>query len=179
MFQTMTIGGARSARLAVALVAALGMAACSRTVKDAGAGGGLNGGLNGGINNSGLAAPGSTRDFVANVGDRVFFDTDSTQFTPADINTLNKQAAWLGRYSQYRFTIEGHADERGTREYNFQLGASRAQNVKNYMVSRGISASRMNTISYGKERPVATCNNISCWSQNRRAVIVLHTGGRS
>ncbi|MBV1707369.1 MAG: peptidoglycan-associated lipoprotein Pal [Hyphomicrobiales bacterium] len=171
----MTINGARSARLAVALTAALAMAACSRTVKDAGD----NGGLNGGINNSGLAAPGSTKDFVANVGDRVFFDTDSVQFTPADINTLNKQAAWLSRYSQYHFTIEGHADERGTREYNFQLGASRAQNVKTYLISRGISASRMNTISYGKERPVATCNNISCWSQNRRAVIVLHTGGRS
>jgi peptidoglycan-associated lipoprotein len=111
---------------------------------------------------------------VVNVGDRVFFETDSTELTPQSRATLDKQAQWLTNYSQYsQFTIEGHADERGTREYNIALGARRAQAVRDYLVSRGIQAQRMRTISYGKERPVAVCNDISCWSQNRRAVTVL------
>ena len=85
---------------------------------------------------------------------------------------------WLQQYSRYNLTVEGHADERGTREYNFALGARRAETAKDYLMARGISAARIRTISYGKERPVATCNDISCWSQNRRAVTVL-TGGLS
>jgi len=87
--------------------------------------------------------------------------------------TLNKQASWLTQYGQYSFTIEGHADERGTREYNFALGARRAETVRDYLIAKGIAAGRMKTISYGKERPVAVCDDISCWSQNRRAVTVL------
>jgi peptidoglycan-associated lipoprotein len=88
--------------------------------------------------------------------------------------TLDKQAQWLNTYSQYsQFTVEGHADERGTREYNIALGARRAQAVRNYLISRGIAVNRIRTISYGKERPVAVCDDISCWSQNRRAVTVL------
>ena len=122
------------------------------------------------------ATPGSQQDFVVNVGDRVFFDTDQTDLSPTARETLDKQAQWLSRYAQYSFTIEGHADERGTREYNIALGARRAQNVRDYLVSRGIAAQRMRTISYGKERPVAVCNDISCWSQNRRAVTVLNAG---
>jgi peptidoglycan-associated lipoprotein len=111
---------------------------------------------------------------VVNVGDRVFFETDSSELTTQSRATLDKQAQWLTNYSQYsQFTIEGHADERGTREYNIALGARRAQAVRDYLVSRGIQAQRMRTISYGKERPVAVCNDISCWSQNRRAVTVL------
>jgi peptidoglycan-associated lipoprotein len=90
------------------------------------------------------------------------------------IATLEKQAQWLQSYNRYSFTIEGHADERGTREYNIALGARRAQSVRSYLASRGIDPSRMRTISYGKERPVAVCNDISCWSQNRRAVTVLN-----
>jgi peptidoglycan-associated lipoprotein len=117
--------------------------------------------------------PGSFQDFAVNVGDRVFFDTDSTELTPTSQATLDKQAAWLQQYAQYNFTVEGHADERGTREYNFALGARRAETVKDYLAARGINAARMRTISYGKERPVATCNDISCWSQNRRVVTVL------
>ena len=118
--------------------------------------------------------PGSQQDFVVNVGDRVFFETDSTELTPQARATLDKQAQWLNNYGQYtQFTIEGHADERGTREYNIALGARRAQTVRDYLVSRGVQANRMRTISYGKERPVAVCNDISCWSQNRRAVTVL------
>jgi peptidoglycan-associated lipoprotein len=94
--------------------------------------------------------------------------------TPQGRGTLDKQAQWLAQYNRYTFTIEGHADERGTREYNIALGAKRAQSVREYLITRGIDAARMRTISYGKERPVAVCDDISCWSQNRRAVTVLN-----
>ena len=120
------------------------------------------------------ATPGSQQDFVVNVGDRVFFESDQTDLSPQAIATLEKQAQWLQTYNRYAFTIEGHADERGTREYNIALGARRAQSDRSYLASRGIDPSRMRTISYGKERPVAVCNDISCWSQNRRAVTVLN-----
>ncbi len=153
----------RSARFAAALVAALAVAACANKANELGAG------LGGGV-----AAPGSQQDFVVNVGDRVFFESDSTDLTSQSRATLDKQAQWLTSYNRYAFTIEGHADERGTREYNIALGARRAQAVRDYLASRGIEPSRMRTISYGKERPVAVCNDISCWSQNRRAVTVLN-----
>jgi peptidoglycan-associated lipoprotein len=149
----------RAARIATLLAAALAITACANQAQNAGAG---------------AATPGSQQDFVVNVGDRVFFTTDSTDLSPQARDTLNKQAQWLNNYSQYIFTIEGHADERGTREYNLALGARRAQAVRDYLISRGIAANRMRTISYGKERPVAVCNDISCWSQNRRAVTVLN-----
>ena len=123
---------------------------------------------------AGAAAPGSQQDFVVNVGDRVFFETDSSELTDQARATLDKQAQWLSNYNRYSFTVEGHADERGTREYNIALGARRAETVREYLISRGIPAQRMRTISYGKERPVAVCNDISCWSQNRRAVTVLN-----
>jgi peptidoglycan-associated lipoprotein len=132
----------------------------------------------GGFGAGGAATPGSAPDFVVNVGDRVFFETDSVELTPTAQATLDKQARWLQQYNRYSFTIEGHADERGTREYNFALGAQRAEATTNYRVARGISPARMHTVSYGKERPVAVCNDISCWSQNRRAVTVLG-GGQS
>ena len=150
------------ARFAAVLAAALAISACAKNAEDAQA------------NAAGQATPGSQQDFVVNVGDRVFFETDSSELTTQARATLDKQAQWLTNYSQYsQFTIEGHADERGTREYNIALGARRAQAVRDYLVSRGIQAQRMRTISYGKERPVAVCNDISCWSQNRRAVTVL------
>ena len=121
------------------------------------------------------ATPGSEgADFVVNVGDRVFFESDADRLSPQAIATLEKQVQWLQTYNRYSFTIEGHADERGTREYNIALGARRAQSVRSYFASKGIDPSRMRTISYGKERPVAVCNDISCWSQNRRAVTVLN-----
>ena len=120
------------------------------------------------------AVPGSQQDFIVNVGDRVFFESDSSELTLQARETLDKQAQWLNQYNRYAFTIEGHADERGTREYNIALGARRAQTVQAYLVSRGVMAQRMHTISYGKERPVAVCNDISCWSQNRRSVTVLN-----
>ena len=125
--------------------------------------------------NANASTPGSVQDFVVNVGDRVFFESDQSDLTPQARATLDKQVQWLQQYSQYQFTVEGHADERGTREYNIALGARRAQTVRDYLSSRGINAARMRTISYGKERPVAVCNDISCWSQNRRAVTVLNS----
>src|ERR1700756_5586968 len=125
------------------------------------------------------AAPRSPQGFVVNVGDRVFFESDQSDLTPQARATLDKQAQWLSQYNRYTFTIEGHADARGTREYNIALGAKRAQSVREYLITRGIDASRMSTISYGKERPVAVCDDISCWSQNRRAVTVLNASSGS
>ena len=134
--------------------------------------------LNGAGGKYGAASPGTQRDFTQNVGDIVYFSTDQTDLTPEATQTLAKQAQWLQQYPQYTITIEGHADERGTREYNIALGAKRATSVRNYLASNGINASRVRTISYGKERPVAVCNDISCWSQNRRAQTVLNSGGQ-
>jgi peptidoglycan-associated lipoprotein len=125
---------------------------------------------------AGAPAPGSSQEFQVSVGDRVFFETDSSALTPQAQATLDRQVQWLMQYRQYAFTIEGHADERGTREYNLALGARRATAARDYMIARGIPANRMRTISYGKERPVAVCDDISCWSQNRRAVTVLDGG---
>jgi peptidoglycan-associated lipoprotein len=151
------------AKFAAVFAAALAISACANKPDE-----------NAQANAAGMATPGSQQDFVVNVGDRVFFDTDSTELSPTARATLDKQAQWLTNYSQYsQFTIEGHADERGTREYNIALGARRAQAVRDYLASRGIAANRMRTISYGKERPVAVCNDFSCWSQYRRAVTVL------
>src|SRR6201985_1580383 len=149
-------------KLAAVLAVALSMGACA------------NKNPLGGDAMASAATPGSQQDFVVNVGDRVFFESDQTDLSPQATATLDKQAQWLQTYSRYTFTIEGHADERGTREYNIALGARRAQSVQAYLASRGVMAQRMHTISYGKERPVAVCNDISCWSQNRRAVTVLN-----
>jgi peptidoglycan-associated lipoprotein len=125
----------------------------------------------------GAATPGSPQEFQVSVGDRVFFETDSSALTAQSQATLDRQIQWLGQYSQYSFAVEGHADERGTREYNLALGARRASAVRDYMIAKGIPGARMRTVSYGKERPVAVCDDISCWSQNRRAVTVLDSGG--
>ena len=151
----------KAAAMVVLLVA---VAACARN----GAGGTGVGNLG-----PGGGAPGSQQEFLVSVGDRVFFETDSSNLTPTAQATLDKQAAWLNKYSNYRIMIEGHADERGTREYNIALGARRASVVVNYLVSKGVQSGRITSKSFGKERPVAICNDISCWSQNRRAVTVV------
>jgi peptidoglycan-associated lipoprotein len=151
----------RAAALVVLVVA---VAACSRN----GAGGTGVGNLG-----PGGGAPGSQQEFLVSVGDRVFFETDSSNLTPTAVATLDKQAHWLNQYRNYRIMIEGHADERGTREYNIALGARRASIVVNYLTSKGVDARRITSKSFGKERPVAICNDISCWSQNRRAVTVV------
>lgn len=123
----------------------------------------------------GPVTPGTSRDFSVNAGDKVYFTVDSSQLSAQAQATLRAQATWLNRYPQYGVTIEGHADERGTREYNIALGARRADSVKRYLAGLGVNPARLRTLSYGKERPVATCNDISCWSQNRRAVTVLNS----
>jgi peptidoglycan-associated lipoprotein len=151
----------RSVGFAAVVLAALAIAGCAKQATDQTA-------------MAGAATPGSQQDFIVNVGDRVFFESDSSELTPQARETLDKQAQWLNQYNRYAFTVEGHADERGTREYNIALGARRAETVQAYLASRGVMAQRMHTISYGKERPVAVCNDISCWSQNRRAVTVLN-----
>ena len=151
-------------KLAAVLAVALSMGACANKT-----------GV-GGDAMASAATPGSQQDFVVNVGDRVFFESDQTELSPQAIATLDKQAQWLQQYNRYAFTIEGHADERGTREYNFALGARRAESAKNYLIARGVGGNRIRTTSFGKERPVAVCNDISCWSQNRRAVTVLGGG---
>jgi peptidoglycan-associated lipoprotein len=161
----------RMFRFAVAIGAALTLAACSSDKTDAD---GLNGGANSGFGAGGAGTPGSAQDFVVNVGDRVFFETDSSDLTSTATATLDKQSQWLNQYPRYSITIEGHADERGTREYNFALGARRSQTVRDYLASKGVSASRIKNTSFGKERPVAVCDDISCWSQNRRGVTVLN-----
>lgn len=130
-----------------------------------------------GLNGAGAATPGSAQDFTVNVGDRIFFDTDSSSVRADAAATLDRQAQWLQRYPNYPILVEGHADERGTREYNLALGARRAAATRDYLASRGVPANRMRTISYGKEKPVAVCDDISCWSQNRRAVTVLGGAG--
>lgn len=120
------------------------------------------------------AVPGSREDFLAQAGsDRIFFGTDDYSVDAEDRATLDRQAAWLRKYPNVRVTIEGHCDERGTREYNFALGDRRANAAKDYLASAGIPASRMTTISYGKERPAATGSDENAWAQNRRAVTVL------
>ena len=167
-----SLGSLRTLKLVVAFGAVLALAACaSDKAKD-----GM-GDLGGAGAGTGVAAtPGSAQDFSTNVGDRVFFETDSTDLTPTATATLDKQAQWLNQYANYKITIEGHADERGTREYNFALGQRRAQTTRDYLVSKGVAAARLSTKSWGKERPVAVCDDISCWSQNRRAVTTLGGG---
>ena len=152
----------RGAKFALAIAAALTIAACANNPNQ------MDGSM------AGAATPGSQQDYVVNVGDRVFFLEDSSDLTPEARSTLDKQAAWLQKYPRYTVTIEGHADERGTREYNFGLGSRRMIAARDYMISRGIQPNRMKTISYGKERPVAVCDAESCWNQNRRAVTVLN-----
>ncbi len=160
--------------VAIALVAALALTGCAskkNALPNDAAGLGLGAGA------GGSAAPGTPGEFTTSVGDRIFFDTDSSVIRADAQATLQKQARWLQQYQNYSITVEGHADERGTREYNIALGARRAAATRSYLSSLGVSAGRMRTISYGKERPVAVCDDISCWSQNRRAVTVLGGAG--
>jgi peptidoglycan-associated lipoprotein len=118
-------------------------------------------------------APGTVGDFRQNVGDRVYFDTDMSTVRQDDRATLDRQAEWLNKYTNYQVTIEGNADERGTREYNLALGERRAASVRQYLVAKGVSASRIKIISYGKERPEVVGSDEAAWARNRRAVTVL------
>lgn len=127
----------------------------------------------GGAGRMGAARPGTQEDLVVNVGDRVFFGFDKSDLTSEARATLDRQAAWLKKYANVAVTVEGHCDERGTREYNLALGERRAMAAKNYLVAAGIPASRLKTVSYGKERPAVLGSNETAWAQNRRSVSVV------
>lgn len=177
----------RNGPILLALAAALSLAACSKKKPEnlppppmgadgAGTEGGAgvdgSGMSGGGVGTAGL--PGSRADFLASVpSERVLFETDSFTLDAEDRAVLDAQAAWLLRNPGVRVTVEGHADERGTREYNLALGDRRANAAKNYLAARGVSAGRMNVISWGKERPAAVGSDEGSWAQNRRAVTVL------
>ena len=146
----------------------LALAACSKKNTpdlDAGTGPG-----------TGDVRPGSEQDFNVNVGDRVYFAEDKSTLSPEAQETLRRQAQWLNQYGGVTVQIEGHADERGTREYNIALSARRATAAFEFLLAQGVSRNRMSSIAFGKERPVALCDAEQCWSQNRRAVTVI-TGG--
>ena len=128
--------------------------------------------------NVGAPAPGSEQDFVVNVGDRVYFDYDQYAIRADARPILDGQAAWLNRYRSVRVRIEGNADERGTREYNFALGGRRAEGVREYLVSHGIDPSRIEVISYGKERPIDPGSNEEAWARNRNGHTAITSGAR-
>lgn len=161
-----------SLRLLSVVAAAVLVAACTSDPENTGTGTSAGGGSGSGMTSSAVR-PGSQEDLVANVGDRVFFDTDRSTIRPDGRATLDKQSAWLKQNPSTTITVEGHADERGTREYNLALGNRRATAVKNYLVATGINANRITTISYGKERPAVVGSNEQAWSQNRRGVSVV------
>ena len=129
-------------------------------------------------NNMGdVSNPTSPAYFQQAIGDRVFFAIDQSSLSPEGMDLLNSQATWLMTNGDYEIIVEGHADEQGTRDYNVALGARRANSVKEYLNSLGVAASRIQTVSYGKERPIEICSNESCYSVNRRAVTVLSNLG--
>ncbi len=153
------------------LVSALALAACSNNPGSyAGGGSGVNGSDSAGS----VSDPTSPAYFQQTIGDRVFFTVDQSAVDAEAQAVLRAQADWLLSNSEYTITIEGHADEQGTREYNLALGARRANAVREYLTSLGVSADRLQTVSYGKERPAELCSAESCYAMNRRAVSVLN-----
>lgn len=180
MMKTQTTGF----KLVIALGLALSLAACSKknsSLETAGIGAGGGAGANGsdGLSGSEALTPGSVAEFKTSVGDRVFFENDQSTLTAEGREILVKQANWLQQYPDVMIQVEGHADERGTREYNISLSARRATAVRSFLISQGISEDRVATIAYGKERPAKLCEAEECWSQNRRAVTVITSGART
>jgi peptidoglycan-associated lipoprotein len=147
------------------------LAACSSNPSNTGNAGAA--GNAGGATQSSVV-PGSAQDFIQNVGDRFFFDFDKSVVKPEGQQTLQRQAEWLKRYPNVTVTIEGHCDERGTREYNLALGERRATAVQRALIALGVQANRVKTISYGKERPAVLGSNDAAWAQNRRGVTVIN-----
>jgi peptidoglycan-associated lipoprotein len=127
---------------------------------------------------TGAAVPGSVQDFVVNVGERVYFDTDEYGIRADARPVLSAQAQWLNRYPAVRVVIEGNADERGTREYNLALGARRAQAARDFLIAQGVAASRIETVSYGKERPIDGGGGEEAWARNRNARTAIGGGAR-
>ena len=159
-------------KIAIALCCVLALTACSK--KNTPNLEATNAGLG-----SGVSAPGSEADFATNVGDRVYFVVDQADLTTEAQETLRKQASWLQQYPGVSIQVEGHSDERGTREYNIALSARRATAAREFLIAQGVEASRISSIAYGKERPAALCDAEQCWSQNRRAVTVITGGART
>jgi peptidoglycan-associated lipoprotein len=158
-----------SFKVVAILASVLALAACSKkTTPDLEAGTGLNAGAG--------AAPGSKSQFETEVGDRIYFLVDQTNLTQEAQGTLTRQAQWLQQYPAVTVQVEGHADERGTREYNISLSARRATATREFLIQNGVPGNRISSIAYGKERPAALCDDEQCWSQNRRSVTVI-TGG--
>jgi peptidoglycan-associated lipoprotein len=164
-------GGASRIGAALVLAMALGLAGCVSEAPKVASGGDAP--VGGGIN----VPAGSNEDFIVNIGRRVYFADNSAALDDTAKTTLDNQAAWLAKYTSYRIKVEGFADEKGTPQYNMQLGQKRADAVTAYLASKGIPATRMKAKSFGNEpnRKVKSCDDISCWSQNRRAVTVLVT----
>ena len=168
------------------LIAAMGLSACTNPNRFGNGADGVdpNAGLPpaSAIDQAGLGGPNdptSPAYFNQTVGDRVLFAVDQSTLTPQGMATLDGQARWLLTNTDYLAVIEGHADEQGTREYNVALGARRANAVREYLISQGVPSSRLRTVSYGKERPIAVCSDESCYSQNRRAVTIISIGSLS
>ena len=158
----------------LAAIAAISLAACADDPPpDAMSGAGAGAGAGAGSGFAGAPPPDTIEYFNQVVGDRVFFALDEHTLDAEDQDTLRRQAEWLQANQGTNVTVEGHADERGTREYNLALGARRANSVREYLVAQGVSPARLQAVSYGKERPVALCSDESCWSQNRRGVSVV------
>ncbi|PTW97554.1 peptidoglycan-associated lipoprotein Pal [Pararhodobacter aggregans] len=159
---------------AILVVAALALAACNNPRGGDGMDGGM--GAGGGIASTALGDPNdptSIAYFNETIGDTVTFTVDSSDLSPLAQNVLRTQASWLNRFPEYQILVEGHADERGTREYNVALGARRAARVQQFLIAEGVSAVRIRTVSYGKERPIEVCAEQRCWDANRRAVTVV------
>lgn len=154
-------------RILLALGAAMALTACASAPEDAAVTPAASASAAGGA-----ADPSSREYFEVTVGDRVFFPTDQSGLTADAQRVLVRQAEWLRQNSGRPVLIEGHADERGTREYNIALGARRAESVKSFLIAQGVNPGRLNTVSYGRERPVETCSQDVCWARNRRAVTV-------
>lgn len=158
---------------AILVAAAMTLAACSNP-----------GRFDGSAGSAGSVAgtaqdPSSPLYFQQAVGDRVLFEVDQSTLTPTATATLDRQAEWLMTNPDYNVVIEGHADEQGTREYNLALGARRANAVQEYLLGKGVAANRLETVSYGKERPIEICSDESCYAKNRRAVTVISAGPTS
>ncbi|MBJ6370954.1 peptidoglycan-associated lipoprotein Pal [Sedimentitalea arenosa] len=157
--------------------ALLALAACNDPNRFGGAGSGSGSGTGTGVAGSGLPSdPTSVAYFQQAVGDRVLFAVDQSTISPEGQTVLNGQAQWLITNTDYTAVIEGHADEQGTREYNLALGARRANAAREYLISRGVAGNRLQTVSYGKERPIEICSDEACYAKNRRAVTVLASG---
>lgn len=148
----------------IVLCAALALSGCSRGMMGANGAAGLDGAA---------SDPTSPAYFNTVVGDRVLFEVDQSTLSPSAMATLDQQASWLMSNPEYTALIEGHADEQGTREYNLALGARRANAVQEYLISRGIAGARLNTVTFGKERPLEVCSEEACYAKNRRAVTLL------